>query len=325
MKNVTIFIADSGLGDFIVATGWIKYFCNKYNRKALLLLGKSQTEYFDLLQFGFDYEIIKFENIFNLNFKNVNEIISIRSKPKTFESIKIIAKENNINFYGNFFHERKYSFFYRRLFMFIHSSRIHDFNIKFPLNYLKILYSKKIFNYEIPSKEILLSKISLKNKFNLKINKYVVIAGSGQDKTRKLTTEQINYFSENINENLILIGQNWNLNKLNNTIINLIDKTDLLEAISLIFHSKLVITVDSALAHISNAITIRNSIMIMGNAPKYRWGPLKNQNNSKLLHTNTFGFACRCKNCKGLTKNYSCMQELKTVKKCLKIINRSKW
>ncbi len=325
MKNTTIFIADSGLGDFIVASGWIKHFCKKYNKKALFLIGISQVEYFKLLEISFEYEFIKLNDISNLNFVNISEIISIRSKPDTLDLIKDIAKKKNIKFYGNIFQERKLSFFYRRLFMFTHSSKIHEFNLNFPSQFLRLIYKKQFFDYEIPKEEKILSKISLKKKFNLKFNKYVVIAGSGQDKTRKLTTEQIKFFSENINEHLILIGQNWNLNKLPNTIINLIDKTDLIEAISLIFHSKFIITIDSALAHISNAIANKNSIMIMGNAPKYRWGPLKNQNSSKLVHTNLFGFACRCKNCKGLTKKYSCMQKLKTAKECLKIIQENKW
>ena len=63
MRNKTIFIADSGLGDFIVATGWINYYCKKYNKKALLLLGNPQREYFNLLKINYEFELIKLKNI----------------------------------------------------------------------------------------------------------------------------------------------------------------------------------------------------------------------------------------------------------------------
>lgn len=325
MKNKTIFIADSGLGDFIVATGWINYYCNKYDKKAILLLGNPQREYFNLLTINYEFELITIGDILNLDYQNIKEIFSIRSQEQTLDFVQNIAKDKGIKLLANFFNEKRLSFFYRRLFALTHSSRIHDFNINYPFSLFRLIYDRRNFNYSLPSKSKIISKNKLKEKYNLNCEKYILIAGSGQDKTRKLTNDQVNFFSENFNESIILIGKNWSLNNLNKKIVNLIDQTSLLEAISFIYHSKFVIAIDSALAHIANSFMHNNSLMIMGNAPKHRWGPLKTNSKSKLFHTNYFGIACRCKNCKGLTKNKSCMQELIVSKKCVSIIKSCNW
>tara|TARA_B100000161_G_scaffold260617_1_gene227850 strand:- start:7114 stop:8091 length:978 start_codon:yes stop_codon:yes gene_type:complete len=325
MRNKTIFIADSGLGDFIVATGWINYYCKKYSKKALLLLGNAQREYFNLLKINYEFELITIESFSYLDFQTIQEIFSIRSQPQTLFYIKKIAKDKGIKLCKNFFNEKNLSFFYRRLFAFTHASKIHDFHINFPFSLFRLINNKKNFNYMLPCQNKIISKNKLKNKYNLDFDNYILIAGSGQDKTRKLTKDQINFFSENFNEYLVLVGKDWKLSNLNKNIVNLIDQTDLLDAISLIYHSKFVIAIDSALAHIANSFKHKNSMMIMGNAPKHRWGPLKIHSKSKLFHTNNFGIACRCKNCKGLTKNKSCMQELIVSKKCVSIIKSSNW
>ncbi len=325
MKNKTIFIADSGLGDFVVATGWINYYCKKHSKKAVLLLGNPQREYFNLLKINYEYELIKLKDFLDLDFQDIEEIFSIRSNPETLFYIKKIARDKSIKLFTNFFNETKLSFFYRRLFAFTHASKIHDFHLNFPFSLLRLINNKRNFNYILPSKYRIISKNKLKNKYNLDFDNYILIAGSGQDKTRKLTNDQINFFSENFSEYLVLVGKEWQLSNLNTNIVNLVDQTDLLDAISLIYHSKFVIAIDSALAHIANSFIHKKSLMIMGNAPKHRWGPLKNHYKSKIFHTNYFGIACRCKNCKGLTKNKSCMQQLKVSKKCVSIIQSSNW
>ena len=321
-----LFICDSGIGDLVISLPWVKYYSELKNSETIICTKKSHSEFLEMIHSEFkfiNFSIDKFESLFKEN-SDICEVISIRTSDNVLLNLKrlsIIHPHKDFKF--NILYERKLSFFYRKLLGNFHYSKIHDIRKE---NIFKFLMNKQVFNptnYIVPDFENLLGLEVLSNMFNKLEIEYVVIAGSGQDKQRKFTFEQVQYLSKHIRCQIVLIGRDWEIDTKNlQNKLNLIDKTTLKEAISLIVHSKFVYCMDSLLAHISNSYKNVPSLTIMGNAPASRWGPLITQENSYLLHTNKNGKACRCKACKGITLEKSCMQQLKIVEKSINVLKK---
>ena len=320
-----IYICDSGLGDLILCLPWIEYYSRIKDSKIIISSNSYHRDYLELILDKLEFTFMEIsEMIDKIKYdKQILEVVSIRSSKNMLNRLKRLSViYQNKKFIFNPLYEQFFSFFYRKFFGELHYSSVHSHSLNFLFNSLN---QRKIFkpsNYIVPSKKKLFTLKNLKKKFLNLNDKYIVIAGSGADNQRKFTEEQINYLSEKIKIQLILIGKDWDINlKQKSNIYNLIDSTSLKEAISLISCSKFTYCIDSVFSHISNAFVFVPSLTIFGNSPSSRWGPLSSQKKSFLLHTNKNGKACRCKACKGLTLEKSCMQELKIIKRSLNILN----
>lgn len=321
-----LFICDSGIGDLVISLPWIKYYSKLKNCETIICTKKIHSDFLEMVYSDFkfiNFSIDKLESLIKEN-SDIFEVISIRSSDNVLLNLKRLSTiYPNKDFKFNILYERKLSFFYRKLFGNFHYSKVHDIRKE---NIFKILMNKQDFNpknYIVPDCKNLFSIKDLSKLFNKLEKDYVVIAGSGKDKQRKFTSEQIQYLSNHIGFQIVLIGRDWEINTKNlQNKLNLIDKTTLKEAISLIFHSKFVFCMDSLFSHISNSYKNVPSLTIMGNAPASRWGPLETQTNSYLLHTNKNGKACRCKACKGIKLEKSCMQQLKIVEQSINVLKK---
>ena len=173
------------------------YFCKFLSQDYLeLIVDRVQFNFVELSEL---IDKIKYD-------KQIFEVVSIRSSKNTLRNLKrLSAIYSNKKFIFNPLYEQLFSFFYRKFFGNLHYSSVHSHSLNFFLNFFNQRKSFKPLNYIFPSKKKLFSLKILKKKFLALNDKYIVIAGSGADKQRKFTEEQIRYLSEKIKIQVILI------------------------------------------------------------------------------------------------------------------------
>lgn len=94
---------------------------------------------------------------------------------------------------------------------------------------------------------------------------------------------------------------------MNKNIINLCSKTTIKQTIALLYNADILITTDSAPAHLAAVAKVPNIIVLYGPTNYYQWRPYAPHSNVFQLHANISCNPCSLRVCRGL----KCQKELK--------------
>lgn len=303
-----LFSCDCGLGDFIVSLPSALDLAERLNLIPAFLVGAAQYSYIQLIPSLNSFEI--YTSINHLPKTNeIKVIYSVRTSELTLKRLKLFAKKLKIPFHRNLLHESLFSFVLRKLLCRVHFSDLPRLIYSSLLSKIAIMFSPQSVNYIVPPFSSLIHPSTIIPGNATRNSQYIVLSPAGSDPQRSLTYEQISLFASFSDYPIIVIGNSTLLDiPLAPNIINLVGKTDLKEAISLIAYSFLAVCMDSAFSHIAGAYGSVYSISIMGNASPMRWGPLPTQKNSHVVYANRYCSPCGKTSCTKFFGSYSCMQ-----------------